>query len=60
MGSEEAKKMLRELKYLPCVERLRELGLFSWRREGCEKISLWPPIIKKKTINRREINFLLG
>ena len=29
-----AKKMIRRLEYLPCGDKMRELGSSAWRREG--------------------------
>jgi len=37
-----ATKMIRGLENLYYKERLRELGLFSWRREGCRETFLRP------------------
>jgi len=37
-----ATEMIRELEYLCSEDRLRELGLSAWRREGCEETSLQP------------------
>lgn len=32
-------KMMRRLEHLPYEERVRDLGLFTWRRENWEVIS---------------------
>jgi len=40
-----ATEMIRELEYLCSEDRLRELGLSAWRREGCEETSLQPSSI---------------
>jgi len=37
-----ATKMIRGLEHLSCEERLRELGLFSWRSEGSRDTLLQP------------------
>ena len=34
--------MLGGLEHLHCEDRLRELGGFSWRREGSRETILWP------------------
>ena len=35
--------MLVGLEQLPCEDRLRELGVFSWRREGSGETLEQPP-----------------
>lgn len=37
-----ATEVIRGVGQLPYEERLRDLGLFSWRREGYGETSLWP------------------
>jgi len=46
--------MIRGLEHLSCEERLRELGLFSWRRKGCREILLWPFKIQIGLIRKTE------
>ena len=31
------------MEHLPCEDRLRELGGFSWRKEGSGETLEWPP-----------------
>jgi len=44
-----ATKMIKGLERISCEERLRELGLFTWTREGSEGISSMYINIQRET-----------
>lgn len=66
MDPESAMKMIRELEYLSCEGRLRELGLFSLKRKSSKETPLRPskrskgPTGKVEKVSSRECNDRTG
>jgi len=60
VGPEEATEMNRGLENFSYEERLRELGISAWRREGCEKTILRHFSSQRGLRRKMGTNFLAG